>query len=113
MKEHEIQKQIVEYVRLQGGLIINTDVMGSIRGLSGIARITRARKQKYLGYTNGQPDLIVIIKGMVLFIEVKTASKSSIQSTAQKEFESELLKQGLNYFIVRSLEDIVKLFNSF
>lgn len=65
--------------------------------------IQMMRKLIQTGLMSGVSDLIVIHKGQVLFVEVKTATGK--QSPKQKEFEDKVKQQGFKYYLVRNLED--------
>lgn len=60
---------------------------------------------KYLksGVLAGVSDLIVIQNGVVYFVELKDFKGK--QSEKQKEFEKLVSLQGLNYYVVRSLDE--------
>lgn len=55
----------------------------------------------------GVPDIIVIYKGSFIGIEVKRPG--TYQSPEQKEFEMQCNRNGGSYFVVRSVDDIIKL----
>ena len=59
------------------------------------------------GLLSGVSDLIVVMKGTVLFVEVKTAT--GIQSDKQKRFEKIVTKLGFSYHLVRDLETFQKI----
>ena len=102
MKEHEIQKLVVSYLRLNGWLTICTDMsIGSMfLGKNQKQRIKFFTYIKKQGYTNGSTDLIAVKDSEILFIELKT-EKGKL-STEQAKMSSLLP----NYHIIRSLEDI-------
>lgn len=52
----------------------------------------------------GVSDIIVVHKGRVIFLEVK--DKSS-QSEYQKNFEKNIIKNDLEYYLVRSIDDVI------
>lgn len=53
----------------------------------------------------GSPDIFVIHKGRIIGLEIKDKSK---QSDGQKDFEAGMVKAGGEYFIIRSIDDIMK-----
>ena len=55
------------------------------------------------GLLSGVSDLIIVEKGRVLFVEVKT--DIGRQSEKQIRFEKQITELGYNYFLVRSLKD--------
>ena len=64
----------------------------------------RLKKQ---GVTPGISDLILIHKGSVYFIEVKT--EHGKQSLLQSQFQKFVEKEGLKYFIVTSAAEFLEL----
>jgi hypothetical protein len=52
----------------------------------------------------GMPDIVCVIAGQYVGIELKDVSGE--QSRVQKEFEVELVKAGGRYILARSLEDV-------
>jgi Holliday junction resolvase-like predicted endonuclease len=67
-------------------------------------RLAFIQHHKNMGYVKGQPDLVAISNNKVFFIELKT--QKGKQSKEQKEVEQEIKKRGMDYIVVRSLEDI-------
>ena len=57
---------------------------------------------------NGVPDIILIIDGAFVGLEVKRP-KIGVQSADQKTFEKKCKKAGGLYYIVTSLDDVLKL----
>lgn len=107
--EHIIQKNIVAYLRGRWCIPIDTDVMdGNKWATSDLARIKYINIHKARGYTNGQPDLVVLMpSGRTLLVEVKT--KSGRQSEAQKAYQTAAENLGHSYYVVRNLEDMKKI----
>lgn len=61
------------------------------------------------GVHAGFPDIVVIKNGRMIFLEVK--SNSGSQSSEQKEIEKELIAQGAEYYIVRTLNFVERILN--
>jgi len=59
------------------------------------------------GLLSGVSDLIVMLPGEVLFVEVKDAVGR--QSAKQMDFQERAESLGFEYFLVRSLEDFQKI----
>jgi len=55
------------------------------------------------GLMSGVSDLVVLLPGKVLFVEVKT--ESGKQQPKQIEFEKTVKYLGFDYFVVRSLDE--------
>ena len=53
----------------------------------------------------GSPDIFVIHKGRIIGLEIKDKSR---QSEGQKEFEENMKREGGEYYIIRSIDDIMK-----
>lgn len=58
------------------------------------------------GLLSGVSDLIVVLKGRVLFIEVKNLIGK--QSDNQKKFQFQVETLGFRYYLVRNLDDFKK-----
>ena len=55
--------------------------------------------------SKGSPDIIAVIKGRYIGIEVKAESKK--QSPAQKEFQKNLEKAGGKYILAYSMDEVI------
>ena len=107
--EHDLQKQIVGYLRANGILTIGTDVMSGLMffGNNQINRMRFINHHKRMGYTVGQPDLVLLLKdGETLLVEVKDGSKGH-QSAEQKYFDAVSRTINHNYVVWRSIKDAV------
>jgi hypothetical protein len=68
---------------------------------------SRIRKNKYS--PSGTPDAMVFIgEGRMFFIEFKR--RSGKQSQEQKGFERKINSLGINYFVVRTLEECIEVY---
>jgi len=101
MKESDIQKVIIEYLKIKR--------IFHYRQNSG-AFMTKSGGFMRASSVNGLPDIVAIKDGRYIGIEVKTPKGK--QSDAQKDIEREVTKAGGFYFIVRSLEDVRKIFEA-
>lgn len=54
----------------------------------------------------GIPDIIVVKDGLFIGLEVKDKSK---QSDSQIKFETNIKKNGGQYYIVRSIDDVINI----
>jgi Holliday junction resolvase len=61
-----------------------------------------------MGSYKGIPDRIAIKGGRVLFLEIKKPAGWK-QSDEQKEFQANIERVGGEYYLVRSLEEIMKI----
>jgi hypothetical protein len=91
VNESEIQAQITEYLTLHHIFHYRNAVGGG-------------RKVRF--GTIGAPDLVCVIKGQFVGIEVKDAKNE--QSRGQVQFETQLKAAGGKYILARSLEDVIE-----
>lgn len=107
-QEHAFSCQVARFLRQSGMLTIDTDVMSALRYLSPTdkRRFLYIKQHTLMGYTKGQPDLVIAYKGGVAFVELK-ANKGK-QSMAQKFIQSQFEKMGLNYMVWNKFSDAVK-----
>ena len=98
--ESQIQIQMVKWFRLQYPHYIIAAIPNG-----GQRSALEAKIMKGEGVLAGFSDLIIIAKGNVLFIEVKT--KSGYQSDLQSKFQSDVERLGFQYSICRSLDDFI------
>ena len=95
MKESEVQKQILDYLALKR--------VFHYRNNSGA--FVDSQKHFYRFGALGSPDIICVINGQFVGIEVK-APKGK-QSQYQKEFQKNLEAAGGRYVLAYSLVDIM------
>lgn len=85
--------------------VFETDVMDGLKFLNNQqSRLAYIQHHKNMGYVKGQPDLVAILNNKVVFIELKT--QKGKQSKEQKEVEKEIKNRGVDYIVIRSLEDL-------
>jgi len=101
MTEHELQKSLINYVRL-----VHRDVFIFAIPNGGHRHIATARKLKAEGVVSGVADLCLITNGVVSFVEVKTDKGK--MSPAQAEFAEICILNDIPHFIVRNIEQIEK-----
>lgn len=85
IKESDIRKQVRDYLRLKGWLVIYL-----LQGL---------------GCYPGLSDLVAIKGGKVVWIELKKPGKS-VQSEKQIIFQEQIESHGGIYRVVRGIEDL-------
>ena len=96
IKESEIQKTILDYLRLQGYFCWRNQTVGIFKRSTGT----------YIPSQNvGSPD-IFCLHGELYGIEVKSATGKL--SEYQKQWRDRFEKAGGKYIVCRSLEDIQK-----
>ncbi len=96
MKEGPTQKAILDYLALKRVFHYRNNSGG----------FTDANKHFYRFGATGSPDIICVIKGQFVGIEVK-APKGK-QSEHQKKFEQNVIAAGGRYILARSLDDIIE-----
>lgn len=94
MKESDIQRQILDYLALKR--------IFHYRNNSGA--FVDSNKHFYRFGALGSPDIICVINGQFVGIEVK-APKGKV-SDHQKEFQKKLEAAGGKYILAHSLEDV-------
>lgn len=65
--------------------------------------LLEGKRNKAKGLQEGRSDLVLYFKGKATHIEIKTPK--GVQSEAQKEWQSEIEKQGFEYRIVRNFNE--------
>lgn len=90
--EGEIQKEIIDYLRLRGALVFRMN--------SGSA------KYNVKLAPNGTPDILAIMINKTLWIEVKTATGESNKN--QKNMHTVLKTMGQHVIVARCLNDVIK-----
>lgn len=66
---------------------------------------------KAIGVTKGVSDLVLLIKGQAIFIELKL--EKGTQSPHQIEFESKVKERGFIYCMVRSIDEFKQLIKNY
>ncbi|MCP3683803.1 MAG: hypothetical protein GY861_14050 [bacterium] len=108
MTEHEIQAQIVAYLRLKNILVFNLDVMSGLQFFShkDHRRFAFINHHKKIGYEKGQPDIIIVLQDNLVAVEVKT--ETGRLSKEQKDIENKLTSLNNTYLVWRSLDDAIE-----
>jgi hypothetical protein len=107
-KESKIQQEIVMYFNNTYGLKHHNPkcLIFSVPNEGKNAK--EQMYKKMLGLKSGVSDLIVLMPNRCIFIECK--DDVGKQSDNQKQFEYDVLALGFEYYIVRSLDEFIKLF---
>ena len=104
MKESEIQKQILDYLKGRG-------YFAERMPLGGVQMNVGGNKFMRKNPLSGFPDLFFFSNNNTVYpkfvgIEVKTLTGK--QSNIQKEWEKKLTDIGVLYFLARSVDDVIK-----
>ena len=113
VKETDIQATIIRYLSIlesQGKLFFNRT--------NNIPPVNKNRQGRIIGFRRlpvgskkGIPDILVIIKGKTIGLEVKTATGK--QSKEQKDIENKFIKNGADYYVVRSYEEVKNILDEY
>lgn len=101
--EAELQKNIINYIHQNYPQLLVFSVPNE-------ATYRRRNYFHQLGMLSGVSDLILVFLNGILFIECK-APKGK-QSIEQTNFQKRVESLGFKYFIVRELDDIIKIINN-
>jgi hypothetical protein len=104
--ESQLQKAILHRLAWTKNIyyIRNNSYAGRIIGNDGKTWYMRNNKK-------GSPDIILLKNGFWLGLEIKT--EEGRQSPEQKQAEKDIRKAGGHYFIIRSLEELEAVLESF
>lgn len=100
MKENDIQRQILDYLTIKR-------VFHYRNNSGGMTKIYNGRKMFMRFGEVGSPDIVCVINGQYVGIEVKKPGGK--QSDNQKMFQEKLEQAGGKYILAYSLDDIIKI----
>ena len=105
--EDILQRQMVAKFRSHGAFVIMTDAVGpALKFISdpqrrmGFISWSKAR-----GWEKGVPDLLIVWKGQVLFLELKTPTGKGRLSEEQKVWRQRIIDAGYEYACWKTLEE--------
>jgi hypothetical protein len=101
--ENKIQQEIVQYFRNNYCLKHHNPRQCIFSVPNDSKNAVEQQRKVNTGLMAGVSDLIVLINGNTIFVEIKT--EIGKQSDKQKEFEETVTLQGFKYYLVRSLEE--------
>lgn len=99
--EHNLQVQVINLLRNYYNLLVFAVPNGGSRNLF------EARNLKNEGVMAGVSDLILVLNGVVIFLELKAGRNK--QQESQKIFEKKVKELGHQYYVVRSLDDVMEI----
>lgn len=106
-REHSFQFQVVEYLRLRKFIVIDCDIMDGLKYAQPKYRYPFIMHHRKMGYVKGQPDLIIMKKGKVWCLELK--SDKGRQTKEQKDFQQLCIENQIPYLVIKSLEDVINI----
>lgn len=95
MREAEIQKQIIDVLKLHNALVFRLN--------------SGQRNNNVKLCPNGTPDILAILPTQTLWIEVK-APKGKLRPT-QGEMHAQLQERGQRVIVARSVDDVIEAIN--
>lgn len=101
--EHEIQSQILDWLKHKRYFHWRNNVGASVGQYKGKSRFIRFG-------VKGSPDIYVLRHGKLIGIEVKT--KNNYQSQEQIVFQTEFEKAGGKYLVAWTLRDVELVFGN-
>ncbi len=102
-KESDIQNAICEYLAIKHYFFWRQNTAPTVQFTGGQAQFRRMPKYAL----RGVPDVIVIHKGTVIFLEVKRP-KGKL-SEYQEDFKKRCVENNVAYYIVYNLNDVTKI----
>lgn len=112
--ESDLQVQVVDYLKVLGlrcsilFFSVPNEALGKVKSRAGLWRMARLKR---MGLRPGASDLVLVYRGRVLFIELKTPTGN--QSVHQMEFEAESKLVGAKYFVARTFDEAQKIILDF
>lgn len=98
--EKDIQNAICDYLALKKYFFWRQNVIPVMNPDGSMRRLPKYVKK-------GVPDIILIKDGLFIGLEVKR--KNTYQSKEQKDFEADVTEAGGQYYVVRSVDDVISL----
>jgi hypothetical protein len=101
-EESKIQYKICQWLQEKGYYFFA--VPNEANGRSAVQQM----QQVSMGLRAGAADLVIVLPGSVLFVEVK--AEKGTQSDKQKKFQERVESLGHRYVVVRSVDEVEALF---
>ena len=115
--ESSIEAAIVQYHNYQLANKNNTMLIKFVN--EGKRSLYQNKQLAKCGMVKGASDLILLINGTCVFIEVKVDAmpeygiKKTYQSKEQKEFEAMVKALGYDYHVVRSVDEFNSIYDGY
>jgi hypothetical protein len=98
--EKDIQRAIIQYLTMKKVFFWRNNSGAMVSEYNGNKRFMRFGEV-------GSPDICVIKDGFFIGLEVKT--EKGKQSIYQLQWETDLILAGGQYYVVRSIDDVIKI----
>lgn len=106
--ESNFQIGVVRFLRQQGFYVFAVPNSGG----SGKLTARQGAQLKKEGLLAGVSDLVIVLQGRVVFVELKTPTGTGKQSESQKEFEAEVSVRGHEYLLWQSWAEVEAFVNA-
>jgi len=110
MTEEILQQTAIQAIKhIYPEIVINLSLSGiNLNGLKPADKSKLFRQLKQQGFRRGMPDVLLYLpEGKVVNLEFKRP-EGGVQSEDQKQVEQELKQLGHNYYIVRSVDEVLQ-----
>ena len=88
------------------GKVNETHIKGAVKDYLAFKGIFNYHVLQGLGAYKGSPDRIMHHRGKVVYLEIKTSGGKL--SEHQEAFQSHCAHDGIDYWVIRSIEDLMK-----
>lgn len=101
--EKEIQRSILEYLKLRGHYCFRNNTGAFSIPQQGLF------KRRFIRFGEvGSPDIVGCLKGKGLFFGIEVKSEKGQLTDNQKEIQATILSLGGRYIVARSVDDVIK-----
>lgn len=102
LKEKEVQKQVMQYLIMNGYLVVRINSGAFIES----NRYIRAYIIANNGKSSGLPDVLAMKQGKGMLLEIK-AGRGGKVSDKQKDFISLARSKGVDVYVINSLDQVI------
>jgi len=88
----------------RSGKVTETHIKGAVKDYLAAHNIFNYHVLQGMGAYKGVPDRIAHFKGRVVYLEIKTPTGKL--SEHQLAFQQQCLEDGIDYWVIRSIEDL-------
>lgn len=103
--ESNFQSQIVRFLRSQGFYVFAVPNAGKVS-------VKQGAIYKREGALAGVSDLIIVLQGRTVYVEIKSPNGKGRQSDSQKEFEREITARGHEYLLWDNWAEVESFINA-